>query len=198
MFTGIIEELGKVVAIEEQPDAKRITISGPLVTSDVHRGDSISVSGACLTAVELGSGTFTADVMHETLRLTSLGALEVGSPVNLERAMNAATRFGGHMVLGHVDGLGTIVSREPSENWEWVTIRIPAELMKYVVLKGSITIDGISLTVNDVTSDTVSFSLIPETLRVTTLGQKQAGDPVNVEVDIMAKHIEKLIESRNN
>lgn len=198
MFTGIVEELGRVVAIEEQPDAKRITISGPLVTSDVHRGDSISVSGACLTAVELGSGTFTADVMHETLRLTSLGALSVGSPVNLERAMNAATRFGGHMVLGHVDGLGTIVSREPSENWEWVTIRIPAELMKYVVLKGSITIDGISLTVNDVTSDTVSFSLIPETLRVTTLGQKQAGDPVNVEVDIMAKHIEKLIESRNN
>lgn len=198
MFTGIVEELGKVVAIEEQPDAKRITISGPLVTSDVHRGDSISVSGACLTAVELGSGTFTADVMHETLRLTSLGALSVGSPVNLERAMNAATRFGGHMVLGHVDGLGTIVSREPSENWEWVTIRIPAELIKYVVLKGSITIDGISLTVNDVTSDTVSFSLIPETLRVTTLGQKQAGDPVNVEVDIMAKHIEKLIESRNN
>ncbi len=198
MFTGIVEELGKVVAIEEQPDAKRITISGPLVTSDVHRGDSISVSGACLTAVELGSGTFTADVMHETLRLTSLGALSVGSPVNLERAMNAATRFGGHMVLGHVDGLGTIVSREPSENWEWVTIRIPVELMKYVVLKGSITIDGISLTVNDVTSDTVSFSLIPETLRVTTLGQKQAGDPVNVEVDIMAKHIEKLIESRNN
>lgn len=198
MFTGIIEELGKVVAIEEQPDAKRITISGPVVTSDVHRGDSISVSGACLTAVELGSGTFTADVMHETLRLTSLGALSVGSPVNLERAMNAATRFGGHMVLGHVDGLGTIVSREPSENWEWVTIRIPTELMKYVVLKGSITIDGISLTVNDVTSDTVSFSLIPETLRVTTLGQKQAGDPVNVEVDIMAKHIEKLIESRNN
>jgi riboflavin synthase len=198
MFTGIVEELGRVVAIEEQPDAKRITISGPLVTSDVHRGDSISVSGACLTAVELGSGTFTADVMHETLRLTSLGALSVGSPVNLERAMNAATRFGGHMVLGHVDGLGTIVSREPSENWEWVTIRIPAELMKYVVLKGSITIDGISLTVNDVTSETVSFSLIPETLRVTTLGQKQAGDPVNVEVDIMAKHIEKLIESRNN
>ena len=198
MFTGIVEELGKVVAIEEQPDAKRITISGPLVTSDVQRGDSISVSGACLTAVELGSGTFTADVMHETLRLTSLGALSVGSPVNLERAMNAATRFGGHMVLGHVDGLGTIVSREPSENWEWVTIRIPEELMKYVVLKGSITIDGISLTVNDVTSDTVSFSLIPETLRVTTLGQKQAGDPVNVEVDIMAKHIEKLIESRNN
>ena len=175
MFTGIIEELGSVVAIEEQPDAKRITFSGPLVTSDVGRGDSIAVNGACLTAVEIASGTFTADVMHETLRLTSLGSLVEGSPVNLERAMNAATRFGGHMVLGHVDGVGTVVSRKPSENWEWVTIQIPAELMKYVVLKGSITIDGISLTVNDVTSDTVSFSLIPETLRLTTLGSKGVG-----------------------
>ena len=197
MFTGIIEELGKVVAIEDQPDAKRITFAGPLVTSDVHRGDSIAVNGACLTAVEIADSTFTADVMHETLRLTSLGSLSVGSVVNLERAMNAATRFGGHVVLGHVDGVGTIVSRKPSDNWEWVTIQIPSELMKYVVLKGSITIDGISLTVNEVTTDTVSFSLIPETLRLTTLGSKDVGALVNVEVDIMAKHIEKLIESRN-
>lgn len=198
MFTGIIEELGSVVAIEDQPDAKRITFSGPIVTSDVHRGDSIAVNGACLTAVEISGDQFTADVMHETLRLTSLGSLVVGSPVNLERAMNAETRFGGHMVLGHVDGVGEFVSREPSSNWEWVTIRIPSSLMKYVVLKGSITIDGISLTVNEVTSDTVSFSLIPETLRLTTLGSKGVGDAVNVEVDIMAKHIEKLMESRNN
>jgi riboflavin synthase len=198
MFTGIIEELGSVVAIEEQPDAKRMTFSGPIVTSDVSRGDSIAVSGACLTAVEIEGSTFTADVMHETLRLTALGSLSVGSVVNLERAMNAATRFGGHMVLGHVDGVGEVVSREPSSNWEWVTIRIPSSLMKYVVLKGSITIDGISLTVNDVTSDTVSFSLIPETLRLTTLGSKGPGDLVNVEADIMAKHIEKLMESRNN
>lgn len=198
MFTGIIEELGSVVAIEEQPDAKRITFSGPLVTSDVSRGDSIAVNGACLTAVEIENGTFTADVMHETLRLTALDSLTVGSPVNLERAMNASTRFGGHMVLGHVDGVGSIISREPSSNWEWVTIQIPTSLMKYVVLKGSITIDGISLTVNDVTADTVSFSLIPETLRLTTLGSKGPGDKVNVEVDIMAKHIEKLMESRNN
>jgi riboflavin synthase len=197
VFTGIIEELGKVVAIEDQPDAKRITIAGLLVTSDVHRGDSIAVNGACLTAVEIADSTFTADVMHETLRLTSLGSLSVGSVVNLERAMNAATRFGGHVVLGHVDGVGTIVSRKPSDNWEWVTIQIPSELMKYVVLKGSITIDGISLTVNEVTTDTVSFSLIPETLRLTTLGSKGVGALVNVEVDIMAKHIEKLIESRN-
>lgn len=198
MFTGIIEELGKVIGIEQKPDAIRLTVGGPLVTSDVSRGDSISVNGACLTAVEIENGSFTADVMHETLRLTALGSLVVGSPVNLERAMNASTRFGGHMVLGHVDGVGEIVSRKPSENWEWVTIRIPSSLMKYVVLKGSITIDGISLTVNEVTSDTVSFSLIPETLRLTTLGGKRAGDLVNVEVDIMAKHIEKLMESRNN
>lgn len=198
MFTGIIEELGKVTGIEQKPDAIRLTIEGPLVTSDVARGDSISVNGACLTAVEIENGSFTADVMHETLRLTALGSLVVGSPVNLERAMNASTRFGGHMVLGHVDGVGEIVSRKPSENWEWVTIRIPSSLMKYVVLKGSITIDGISLTVNEVTSETVSFSLIPETLRLTTLGTKRAGDLVNVEVDIMAKHIEKLMESRNN
>jgi len=197
MFTGIVEELGSVVAIEEQPDAKRITFSGPLVTSDVHRGDSIAVNGACLTAVEISGSTFTADVMHETLRLTALGDLVAGSPVNLERAMNASTRFGGHMVLGHVDGVGSIVSREPSSNWEWVTIAIPSELLKYVVLKGSITIDGISLTVNEVTSSTVSFSLIPETLRLTTLGSKGVGSLVNVEVDIMAKHIEKLLESRN-
>ena len=197
MFTGIIEELGKVSAIDKLADSVRLTFSGSIVTSDVSRGDSIAVNGACLTAVEIENGSFTADVMQETLNLTALGELSVGSPVNLERAMNASTRFGGHMVLGHVDGVGVIVSRRPSENWEWVTIRIPQALMKYVVLKGSITIDGISLTVNEVTEDTVSFSLIPETLRLTTLGSKQAEDQVNVEVDIMAKHIEKLLESRN-
>ncbi|NDH65684.1 MAG: riboflavin synthase, partial [Microbacteriaceae bacterium] len=194
----IIEELGRVSAIEEQPDAKRITIEGPIVTSDVSRGDSIAVCGACLTAVELEDGKFTADVMNETLRLTNLGDLKVGDPVNLERAMNAATRFGGHMVLGHVDGLGTLVSREPSDNWEWVRVSIPEELTKYVVLKGSITIDGISLTVNEVNGHVLGFSLIPETLRLTTLGSKQPNDHVNIEVDVMAKHIERLLEARNN
>ena len=198
MFTGIIEELGKVVAIEAQPDAKRITFEGPLVTSDVSRGDSIAVCGACLTAVELEDGRFTADVMNETLRLTNLGDLSVGDPVNLERAMNATTRFGGHMVLGHVDGVGTVVSREPSENWEWVRVSIPEELSKYVVLKGSITIDGISLTVNEVNGNILGFSLIPETLRLTTLGSKQPGDRVNIEADVMAKHIERLLEARGN
>jgi riboflavin synthase len=136
--------------------------------------------------------------MQETIRLTSLDGIKVGDPVNLERAMTAATRFGGHVVLGHVDGVGQVVSRTPSENWEWVRISIPKDLMKYVVLKGSITLDGISLTVNEVGDDWVGLSLIPETLAVTTLGFKQPGDKVNVEVDIMAKHIERLIEMRNN
>ena len=197
MFTGIIEELGTIVAIEDQEDAKRITIQGPLVTSDVSRGDSIAVSGACLTAIELEEGKFTADVKNETLRLTSLGGAKVGDRVNLERAMNATTRFGGHMVLGHVDGLGEIRSRELSENWEWVRVNVPADLMRYIVLKGSITVDGVSLTVNEIGEDFIGLSLIPETMRLTTLGTKQPGDKVNLEVDIMAKHIERLMEGRN-
>jgi riboflavin synthase len=198
MFTGIIEELGKVKGIEVLPDAIRLTIEGPLVVSDVNRGDSISVSGACLTAVVHDGTSFTADVMQETLKLTSLDGIKVGDPVNLERAMTAATRFGGHVVLGHVDGVGEVISREPSDNWEWVRISVPKELMKYVVLKGSITLDGISLTVNELGDDWVGLSLIPETLAVTTLGSKQPGAKVNVEVDVMAKHIERLIEARNN
>ncbi len=198
MFTGIVEELGKVKAIEVQPDALRITIEGPLVVSDVKRGDSISVSGACLTAVEHDTTSFTADVMQETLKLTSLDGIQVGDPVNLERAMTAATRFGGHVVLGHVDGVGEVISREPSDNWEWVRVSIPKQLMKYVALKGSITIDGISLTVNEVGENWIGLSLIPETLAVTTLGTKKPGSKVNVEVDVMAKHIERLIEARNN
>jgi riboflavin synthase len=198
MFTGIIEELGKVKGIEVLPDAIRLTIEGPLVVSDVNRGDSISVSGACLTAVEHDGTSFTADVMQETLKLTSLDGIKVGDPVNLERAMTAATRFGGHVVLGHVDGVGEVISREPSDNWEWVRVSVPKELMKYVVLKGSITLDGISLTVNELGDDWVGLSLIPETLEVTTLGSKKPGSKVNVEVDVMAKHIERLMETRNN
>jgi riboflavin synthase len=198
MFTGIIEELGKVKAIQVLPDAIRLTIEGPLVVSDVNRGDSISVSGACLTAVEHDATSFTADVMQETLKLTSLDGIQVGDPVNLERAMTAATRFGGHVVLGHVDGVGEVISREPSENWEWVRVSVPKELMKYVVLKGSITLDGISLTVNELGEDWVGLSLIPETLSLTTLGSKEPGSKVNVEVDVMAKHIERLIEARND
>jgi riboflavin synthase len=150
MFTGIVEELGRVKAIELQEDALRLTIEGPLVVSDANRGDSIAVCGTCLTVVEHDETSFTADVMQETLNLTSLAGIKVGDPVNLERAMTAATRFGGHVVQGHVDGLGEIISRTPSENWELVQVRIPKNLMKYIVLKGSITIDGVSLTVNQV------------------------------------------------
>ena len=197
MFTGIVEELGRVKAIEPQADALRLTIEGPLVVSDTNRGDSISVCGTCLTVVEHDATTFTADVMQETLNLTSLAGIKVGDPVNLERAMTAATRFGGHVVQGHVDGLGEIISRTPSENWELVKVRIPKQLMKYVVLKGSITIDGVSLTVNEVGDDFIGLSLIPETLKLTTLGSKQPGDKVNVEADVMAKHIERLLEARN-
>ncbi|MFM2320908.1 MAG: hypothetical protein RL612_55 [Actinomycetota bacterium] len=196
MFTGIIEELGRVKAIEHQSDAVRLTIEGPLVVSDAHRGDSIAVCGTCLTVIEFGEGQFTADVMKETLDKTSLSSIKVGDPVNLERAMTAETRFGGHVVQGHVDGVGEIISREPSENWEWLRIRIPRELMKYVVYKGSITLDGVSLTVNEVGDDFVGLSLIPETLAVTTLGSKAIGEKVNVEADVMAKHIERLLEAR--
>jgi riboflavin synthase len=196
MFTGIVEELGRVKAIEPQADALRLTIEGPLVVSDANRGDSIAVCGTCLTVVEHDATSFTADVMQETLNLTSLAGIKVGDPVNLERAMTAATRFGGHVVQGHVDGLGEIISRTPSENWELVKVRIPKQLMKYVVLKGSITIDGVSLTVNEVGDDFIGLSLIPETLKLTTLGSKQPGDKVNVEADVMAKHIERLLEAR--
>jgi riboflavin synthase len=196
MFTGIIEELGRVKAIEHQSDAVRLTIEGPKVVSDAHRGDSIAVCGTCLTVIEHDSSEFTADVMKETLDKTSLSSIKVGDPVNLERAMTAETRFGGHVVQGHVDGVGEIISREPSENWEWLRIRIPRELMKYVVYKGSITLDGVSLTVNEVGEDFVGLSLIPETLAVTTLGSKAIGEKVNVEADVMAKHIERLLEAR--
>jgi riboflavin synthase len=196
MFTGIIEELGKVAAIEKQPDAIRLTIACKEVLSDLKRGDSISCSGTCLTAIEIDDQGFTADVMLETIRRSSLDRVKVGDPINLERAMNAATRFGGHIVQGHVDGVGEFVSREKSDNWDWVKIRLPKDLMKYVVHKGSITLDGISLTVNDIDGDVIALSLIPETLRVTTLGYKNPGDKINVEADVLAKHVEKLMESK--
>jgi len=196
MFTGIIEELGEVTRIEQQPDALRLTIKCSKVLEDLKRGDSISCSGTCLTAIEIDENGFTADVMMESIRLTSLSEVKVGDPINLERAMNAKTRYGGHVVQGHVDGVGEFVSREKSDNWDWVRIRIPKELLRYVVMKGSITFDGISLTVNELNDDVIGLSLIPETLAVTTLGRKVPGNKVNVEVDVMAKHIERLLEFR--
>jgi len=193
MFTGIVEELGEVVEVESLTDSARLTVRGPLVTADAHHGDSIAVNGVCLTVVETAAGTFTADVMRQTLQASSLGALRPGSPVNLERPMTLSSRLGGHLVQGHVDGVGEIVSREPGEQWELVGISLPAGLARYVVAKGSITVDGVSLTVADLAQDSFVVSLIPTTLGLTTLGRKQTGEPVNLEVDVIAKYVERLM-----
>jgi riboflavin synthase len=198
MFTGIIEELGVVDAVEDQGDAVRLTLRGPRVTADARLGDSISVNGCCLTVAERDGETFTADVMRETLDKTSLGVLGPGARVNLERAVTASTRLGGHIVQGHVDGTGSVVRREPSEHWELVEVSLPAGLSRYLVDKGSVTVDGVSLTVVDAGDDSFTVSLIPETLARTTLGLKQAGDPVNLEVDVIAKYVERLISHQKD
>ncbi|MCW2570456.1 MAG: riboflavin synthase, alpha subunit [Frankiales bacterium] len=193
MFTGIVEELGQVIAWAELPDAARVTVRGPLVTSDAGAGDSIAVNGVCLTVVDVSDGSFTADVMKETLVRSALGALTVGSAVNLERAVRVQDRLGGHLVQGHVDGTGEIVSVEPGSHWTVVTVSMPAELGRYVVEKGSITVDGVSLTLSAVDHTEFQVSLIPTTLEHTTLGRKAVGDAVNLEVDITAKYVEKLL-----
>ena len=193
MFTGIVEELGEVVAWSDLGDAARVTLRGPLVTSDVAAGDSIAVNGVCLTVVDAADGCFSADVMKETLVRSALGALEVASPVNLERAVRLQDRLGGHLVQGHVDGTGEVLAVEPAEHWTVVTVSLPTELGRYVVEKGSITVDGVSLTVSAVGHTSFAVSLIPTTLERTTLGRKGVGDPVNLEVDITAKYVEKLL-----
>ena len=193
MFTGIVEELGEVTAVEMLDDASRFRLRGPVVTRGAQHGDSIAVNGVCLTVVEHEGDEFTADVMAETLLRSSLGALEVGSRVNLERPMAVGDRLGGHIVQGHVDGTGTILDRTPSEHWELVKVGLPAHLSRYVVEKGSITVDGVSLTVVEVADDWFTISLIPTTLALTTLGIKQSGDPVNLEVDVIAKYVERLL-----
>ncbi|GGR53052.1 riboflavin synthase [Nocardioides luteus] len=193
MFTGIVEELGTVAGIEDQGDAVRLTISAGTVLSDAELGASIAVNGCCLTVSTLGEGEWTADVMLETLKRTSLHTLAAGDRINLERAVTPTTRLGGHIVQGHVDGVGRIVSREPSEHWDVVTISIEPSLARYVVEKGSIAVDGISLTVVSVGEDTFTISLIPETLARTSLGFRAVGDEVNLETDIIAKHVEKLV-----
>ncbi|MBT2443030.1 riboflavin synthase [Streptomyces sp. ISL-36] len=193
MFTGIVEELGEVTAVEKLDDASRFRLRGPLVTEGAKHGDSIAVNGVCLTVVEFGDGEFTADVMAETLKRSSLGALDVGSRVNLERPMAVGDRLGGHIVQGHVDGTGSILDRTPSEHWEIVKIALPAPLSRYVVEKGSITVDGVSLTVVEAADDWFTISLIPTTLALTTLGIKEPGDPVNLEVDVIAKYVERLL-----
>ncbi|MFI5524448.1 riboflavin synthase [Streptomyces platensis] len=193
MFTGIVEELGAVVAVENLGDSSRFRLRGPVVTEDAKHGDSIAVNGVCLTVVDTADGEFTADVMAETLNRSSLGALAAGSRVNLERPMTLGGRLGGHLVQGHVDGTGTILERTPGEHWEIVKVALPAALSRYVVEKGSITVDGVSLTVVDAADDYFTISLIPTTLALTTLGIKKTGDPVNLEVDVLAKYVERLL-----
>jgi riboflavin synthase len=196
MFTGIVGELGVVESLEDQGDAVRLTVHGPHVVTDAALGDSIAVNGCCLTVATRDHESFTADVMAETLDKTGLGGLSAGARVNLERAVTATTRLGGHLVSGHVDGTGTVLARRPSEHWELVDVALPARLARYVVPKGSICVDGVSLTVVEVHDrpDTrFTVSLIPETLARTTLGQRQPGELVNLEVDMIAKYVERLL-----
>jgi riboflavin synthase len=200
MFTGIVEELGEVTGRDALTDAARLVIHGPVVTSDAGHGDSIAVNGVCLTVVEvLPDGRFTADVMGETLDRSNLGALRPGSRVNLERAAVVNSRLGGHIVQGHVDGTGEIVARTPSEHWEVVRVEVPAEVARYVVEKGSITVDGISLTVSGLGAeprDWFEVSLIPTTRELTTLGSAPVGTQVNLEVDVIAKYVERLMAAK--
>ena len=193
MFTGIVEELGHVVSLAHGPDSAVVKIRGPLVTADAAPGASIAVNGICLTVVELDADSFCVDVMAETLRRTCLGELTPGSPVNLERALAVGDRLGGHIVQGHVDGTGTILARQLGDRWEVVTISLPGELARYVVEKGSITVDGVSLTIAGLDDVSFQVSLIPTTLALTTLGTKQVGEPVNLEVDVLAKYVERLL-----
>lgn len=196
MFTGIVEELGTVAAIDDLTDAIRLTISASEVLEGTGLGDSIAVNGCCLTVVSVDGGAWTADVMEESLDKTSMGAVRPGDPVNLERAVTAEKRLGGHIVQGHVDGVGEVLRREPSEHWEVVEISLPPGLSRYLVDKGSITVDGVSLTVVEAGPTSFTISLIPETLARTTLGRRRPGDRVNLEVDILAKHVEKLLAAQ--
>ena len=196
MFTGIVAELGEVFGIEQRGDAARLTIRGS--TEGVSPGDSIAVNGVCLTVTGILDGTFTADVMGETLDRSSLGALTQGARVNLEQSVRPADRLGGHLMQGHVDGTGTIISRSPAEHWDQVRISLPGSISRYVVHKGSIAVDGISLTVSALgppgTEDTwFEVCLIPETLKRTTMGTRQPGEAVNLEVDMIAKYVERLL-----
>lgn len=198
MFTGIVEELGRVAAVERHADSLRLTIEATDVLDGTGPGDSIAVDGCCLTVAELTASSWTADVMATTLAATTLGRRRPGDQVNLERAVAANQRLGGHIVQGHVDGVGVVASRETTERWDVVTIALPdgADLDRYLVEKGSIAVDGVSLTVVRVDAGSFTVSLIPETLARTTLGRRRVGDPVNLEVDVLAKHVERLLAWR--
>lgn len=193
MFTGIVEEMGTIRSIRRGAHSAVLSIGADTVLSDLKTGDSVAVNGVCLTATGTDPGGFTADVMHETLNRSSLGTLTVGSRVNLERAMAADGRFGGHIVSGHIDGTGTIAALRKDDNALWYTVKAAPGLLRYVVEKGSITIDGISLTVACVETDQFSVSIIPHTAAVTILGEKRPGDVVNLETDLIGKYVEKLL-----
>ncbi|MCQ9125178.1 riboflavin synthase [Corynebacterium amycolatum] len=194
MFTGIVEELGEIRDIDREADSITLTIRATTVLDDVHHGDSIAVNGVCLTVVEFGDDFFTADLMQETLDRSSLGQVEVGSKVNLERATAVGQRLGGHIVQGHIDGTGEVISRTPGERWEVVRISLPEQLSKYVVEKGSIAVDGTSLTVSAVGEGFFEVSLIPTTLTDSVIGSTAVGTKVNLEVDVLAKYVEKMLE----
>jgi len=193
MFTGIVEELGEVAEVEDRGTAARLAVRAPAVTADARPGDSVAVNGVCLTVVDVAGGAFSADAMKETLDRSALGGLRPGDRVNLERAATLATRLGGHLVQGHVDGVGTVLDRQRDEHWEMIRIGLPPGLSRYVVTKGSIAVDGVSLTVVEVTDSSVTVGLIRTTLALTTLGAAEVGRRVNLEVDVLAKYVEKLL-----
>lgn len=197
MFTGIIEETGHVQSVDSLTDAVRIRIAGRVVLEGTGPGDSIAVNGVCLTVVDPDAQSFAADVMRETLVRSTLGSLVVGDPVNLERAARLDSRLGGHLVQGHVDGTAAVLEVQPQEQWTIVRFELPSNLSRYVVEKGSITVDGVSLTVVSVDADSFTVSLIPTTLAETTLGMRQAGDTVNLEVDAIAKYVERLMKGQS-
>ena len=205
MFTGIVEELGRVVRLETAEDCARLTVEAPTVTQDASLGDSISVNGCCLTVAAMHGSTFTADLMAETLTRTTLGSQAPGDRVNLERALRATDRLGGHIVQGHVDATAEVLDRSHGEHWDLLRVGLPWEIARYVAVKGSVALDGVSLTVVDVVDDasptpgagaSLSVGLIPETLRRTTLGTRRPGERVNLEVDVMAKYAERLLGTR--
>ena len=211
MFTGIVEELGRVVRLETVEDCARLTVEAPTVTQDASLGDSISVNGCCLTVAAMHGSTFTADLMAETLTRTTLGSQAPGDPVNLERALRATDRLGGHIVQGHVDATAEVLDRSHGEHWDLLRVGLPQEIARYVAIKGSVALDGVSLTVVDVedaqhnapdasptpgAGASLSVGLIPETLRRTTLGTRRPGERVNLEVDVMAKYAERLLGAR--
>ena len=207
MFTGIVEELGRVVRLETVEDCARLTVEAPTVTQDVNLGDSVSVNGCCLTVTAVHGSTFTADLMAETLTRTTLGSQAPGDPVNLERALRASDRLGGHIVQGHVDATAEVLDHHRGEHWDLLRISLPQEIARYVAVKGSVALDGVSLTVVDVVDApnaspvpgagaSLSVGLIPETLRRTTLGTRRPGERVNLEVDVLAKYAERLLGAR--